>query len=52
MRTVLAGLAAAALSISSASAQTVALTNATVIDGSGAPPQSGITIVMEGGRIS
>ena len=34
-----------------ASAQTVALTNATVIDGSGASMQRGVTIVVEGGRI-
>ena len=46
-----AGLVAAALGSCSAAAQTIALTNATLIDGSGAPAQPGITIVMEGGRI-
>jgi imidazolonepropionase-like amidohydrolase len=33
-------------------AQVTALTNATLIDGSGAAPQSGVTIVMQGGRIT
>jgi imidazolonepropionase-like amidohydrolase len=46
-----AGLAAAILSGGGAAAQTVALTGATLIDGNGGAPQSGITIVMEGGRI-
>ena len=32
-------------------AQVTALTGATVIDGSGAPPQNNVTIVMQGGRI-
>jgi len=32
--------------------QATALTNATLIDGSGAAPQSGVTIVMQGGRIT
>ena len=32
--------------------QVTALTNATLIDGSGAAPQSGVTIVMQGGRIT
>ncbi len=32
--------------------QVTALTNATLIDGSGAAPQSGATIVMQGGRIT
>ena len=36
----------------SASAQVTALTNATLIDGTGAAPQSGATIVMQGGRIT
>jgi len=44
-------LTAAILFTSNASAQVTALTNATLIDGSGAPPQSGITIIMENGRI-
>ena len=47
----LAGLIAAAAIGSPAFAQTIALTNATLIDGSGAPPQSRVTIVMEAGRI-
>lgn len=34
-----------------AAAQVTALTRATVIDGTGAPPQKDITIVMENGRI-
>ena len=34
-----------------ASAQVIALANATVIDGTGAAPQTGVTIVMEKGRI-
>lgn len=34
-----------------ATAQVTVLTNATVIDGSGAPPQKDITIVIESGRI-
>jgi imidazolonepropionase-like amidohydrolase len=47
----LAGLITAAAIGSPAFAQTIALTNATLIDGSGAPPQSRVTIVMEAGRI-
>ena len=35
----------------SASAQVTALTNATLIDGTGAAPQTGATIVMQNGRI-
>src|SRR5688500_1444659 len=35
-----------------AAAQDVALTNATVIDGTGAPARTGVTIVMRGGRIA
>ena len=35
-----------------AAAQDVALTNATVIDGTGAAPQSGITLLMRNGRIA
>jgi imidazolonepropionase-like amidohydrolase len=50
-------IAAAALlmlngSFNGASAQVTALTNATLIDGSGAAPQTGATIVMQGGRIT
>src|SRR5262245_38181650 len=53
MRAILfsAGLLAAAICSGSATAQTIALTNATLIDGSGAPPQSRVTIVMDGGHI-
>ena len=36
----------------SAWAQVTALTNATLIDGTGAAPQAGTTIVMQGGRIT
>ena len=36
----------------SAAAQVTALTNATLIDGTGAAPQSGVTIVMQNGRIA
>ncbi len=49
--TTAAAMAAAFCLASSASAQVTALTNATVIDGTGAPPQSGVTIVMQNGRI-
>lgn len=51
MRTVFASLTAVMLSAVGASAQSIALTNATLIDGSGAPAQRGITIVMDAGRI-
>jgi imidazolonepropionase-like amidohydrolase len=52
MRTMgLLTLAAAFLFAGSASAQVTTLTNATLIDGSGAAPQPGLTIVMENGRI-
>jgi imidazolonepropionase-like amidohydrolase len=44
-------LAVAILAAPSAIAQVIALTRATVIDGSGAPPQKDVTIVMENGRI-
>jgi imidazolonepropionase-like amidohydrolase len=43
--------AAAVLLAGTAAAQVTVLTNATLIDGTGAAPQSGVTIVMEGGRI-
>jgi imidazolonepropionase-like amidohydrolase len=46
---IVAGLLAAA--ICNANAQTIALTNATLIDGTGAAPQAAVTIVMESGRI-
>jgi imidazolonepropionase-like amidohydrolase len=39
------------LATSGAAAQVTALTRATVIDGTGAPPQKDVTIVMENGRI-
>ncbi|HVD60366.1 MAG TPA: amidohydrolase family protein [Gemmatimonadaceae bacterium] len=35
-----------------ANAKALALTHATVIDGTGAPPRKGMTIVMSGGRIT
>jgi imidazolonepropionase-like amidohydrolase len=44
-------LVAALLFAVSAAAQITVLTRATVIDGTGAPPQTDITIVMEKGRI-
>jgi imidazolonepropionase-like amidohydrolase len=46
-----AALSAAVFLAGSAAAQTVALTNATLIDGTGAPAQPNVTIVMENGRI-
>ena len=48
---VLVVFAVALLVSGSAAAQTTALTNATVIDGTGAAPQRDVTIVMENGRI-
>src|SRR5262245_35483840 len=47
----LLALAAAVLFCDSAAAQVTVLRNATLIDGSGAPPQSNVTIVMDNGRI-
>jgi imidazolonepropionase-like amidohydrolase len=44
-------LVATLLFAESAAAQATVLTRATVIDGTGAPPQKDITIVMENGRI-
>src|SRR5215813_5154850 len=44
-------LAAAALWPGGAAAQVTALTHATLIDGSGAPPQADVTILLENGRI-
>jgi imidazolonepropionase-like amidohydrolase len=44
-------ITAATLLSSIAAAQTTALTHATVINGSGAPPVRDVTIVMENGRI-
>jgi imidazolonepropionase-like amidohydrolase len=44
-------LLATLLFAASAAAQVTVLTRATVIDGTGAPPQKDITIVMENGRI-
>src|SRR5262249_60271701 len=43
--------AAAMLAGAAAHAQVTALTHATLIDGSGAPPQAGVTVVIENGRI-
>src|SRR4029434_637102 len=44
-------LAAALLFAASGTAQMIALTHATVVDGTGAGPQKDVTIVMENGRI-
>jgi imidazolonepropionase-like amidohydrolase len=44
-------LAAALLFAARATAQVIALTHATVVDGTGAGPQKDVTIVMENGRI-
>ena len=44
-------LVAALLFAASAAAQVTVLTHATIIEGTGAPPQKDITIVMESGRI-
>jgi imidazolonepropionase-like amidohydrolase len=44
-------LVCALLFAANAAAQIIVLTRATVIDGTGAPPQKDITIVMENGRI-
>src|SRR5262249_54338950 len=44
-------LTAAALWSGGAAAQVTALTHATLVDGSGAPPQANVTILMENGRI-
>jgi imidazolonepropionase-like amidohydrolase len=51
MHTALIAITAAVLFAANASAQVVALTRATLIDGTGAPAQDNITIVMEAGRI-
>jgi imidazolonepropionase-like amidohydrolase len=53
MRAVVILATAATLAFAgSASAQLTALTNATLIDGTGAAPQTGVTIVMRNGRIA
>jgi imidazolonepropionase-like amidohydrolase len=44
-------LAVALVTSGHAAAQVTALTNATVIDGTGAPPRKNVTIVMDSGRI-
>src|SRR5437763_13328852 len=51
MRTALIGLAATFLLAGHAAAQTIALTHVTLIDGTGGPPQSDASVVMENGRI-
>ena len=48
---ILVMLAAAVLFAASASAQVTVLTHATLIDGTGAPPQNDATLVMENGRL-
>ena len=47
----LVALAATTLFVGSAAAQVTVLRGATLIDGSGAAPQSNVTIVMENGRL-
>ena len=47
----LIGLAATVLLVGSAAAQVTVLRGATLIDGSGAVPQSNVTIVIENGRL-
>ena len=47
----IAGVTGTTLLAGSAFAQSIALTNASLIDGSGAAMQRGVTIVIEGGRI-
>src|SRR5262245_22850479 len=49
--TILAAFAAASWFVGSATAQVTVLTNATVIDGTGSPPQSVVAIVIADGRI-
>jgi len=49
--TALAALAATILFVGSAAAQVTVLRGATLIDGSGATPQSDVTIVIEDGRL-
>jgi imidazolonepropionase-like amidohydrolase len=51
MRLLIAAMAALC-GVGSASAQVTALTNATLIDGTGSAPQSGVTVVMQNGRIA
>jgi imidazolonepropionase-like amidohydrolase len=51
MRVLGLGIIAATLLGGAAAAQTIALTHATLIDGTGAAPASDVTIVMENGRI-
>ncbi len=51
MRILIATFAAAVLVSTNATAQTTILRNATLIDGSGSPPQPNVTITVERGRI-
>jgi imidazolonepropionase-like amidohydrolase len=51
MKTALGAIFPALLFAGAAAAQVTALTHASVIDGSGSPPQVDMTIVMESGRI-
>src|SRR5262249_7741405 len=46
------GVVAVAFGAGTAAAQTPVLTNATLIDGSGAPPRPNVTIMIERGRIA
>jgi imidazolonepropionase-like amidohydrolase len=52
MRAALLIAFAAALFTGSTNAQVTLLTNATLIDGTGAPPQGNVTVIVERGRIS
>jgi imidazolonepropionase-like amidohydrolase len=52
MRSFLIRLAAVAAMFGSGAAAQTAITHANLIDGTGAPPQRDVTIVMEGGRIA
>ena len=52
LATILAAFAVATSFCGSAAAQSILLTNATVIDGTGSQPQSNVTIAIEGGRIA
>jgi imidazolonepropionase-like amidohydrolase len=52
MRSFLICLAAVATTFGSGAMAQTAITHASLIDGTGAPPQRDVTIVMEGGRIT
>ncbi|MFZ5719138.1 MAG: amidohydrolase family protein [Pseudomonadota bacterium] len=52
MRTILAGLAAALALAGPAAAETVLYRNAALIDGTGAPPRAGVSVLVDGERIA